>query len=93
MQRHNTIPCCVCEGTGRTTPDHPHDPSGRTWPCHGGCNDGYFDAEPRDLIGRRARHGHVIGTLEVWDTALCLFDDEHDLWVVNLDPLTVELIS
>ena len=84
---HNRVECDVCEGTGRETIT-----GETTMVCHNGCDDGYFDAEPRDLAGRRAQHGHVIGTLETWKGVLCLYDDEADAWVVNLDPLTVELL-
>jgi len=94
MLRHNRVRCDVCEGTGRTSPDSINDPSGRTWRCHYGCDDGFFDAVATDLDGKRARHGFVVGALFVWKGALCLqSEDCDDLVVLNLDPLTVEILN
>ena len=87
----NRVRCDVCEGTGRTSPDSMNDPSGRTWECHNGCDDGYFLANAKDLDGKRARHSWLIGYLFVWKGQLCL-EDEHGCVVVNLDPETVEIL-
>jgi hypothetical protein len=82
----NLHTCDVCEGTGRERLE-----GERTMLCNNGCDNGFFPAEARDLDGKRARYGFVVGLLGVWDGVLVLEGDD-GVVVVNLDPQTVELL-
>jgi len=85
--RHPIL-CDTCEGLGRVNPDAFSD---RTFRCHNGCTNGYFEATAVDLDGKRARYRYVTGWLWIWKGVLCLENDEGDL-IVNLQPEDVEVL-